>query len=91
MFPDDFKCYKVINQESNFVNFQRDLVTLYTWSVSNELFFQPTKCVYLRISRNRNSPPRTYSLNGFSLKVAKAKRDLGILISGNTTWKDRQP
>ena len=45
MFADDSKCYKVIYQESDFVNLQRDLDALSTWSVSNELFFQPTKCV----------------------------------------------
>ena len=88
MFPDDSKCYKVIYQESDFVNLQRDLDALSTWSVSNELFFQPTKCVNLRISRKRNSPSRNYSLNGFSFEVVKAEKDLGVLISSNMTWKD---
>ena len=52
------------------------------------MFFYPSKCVNLRISRERSSPPRTYSLNGFVLEVVKAERDLGILISSDTTWKD---
>ena len=30
MFADDSKCYKVINQESEFVNLQRDLDALST-------------------------------------------------------------
>ena len=88
MFADDSKCYKVIYQESDFVNLQRDLDALSTWSVSNELFFQPTKCVNLRISRKRNSPSRNYSLNGISLEVVKAEKDLGVLISSDMTWKD---
>ena len=88
MSADDSKCYNVINQESDNVNLQRDLDALSTWSVSNELFFQPTKCVNLRISRKRISPPRPYSLNGISLKVVKAEKDLGVLISSDTTWKD---
>ena len=69
---------------------QRDLDALSTWSVSNELFFQPTtpKCVNLRISRKRNSPSLNYSLNGFSLEVVKAEKDLGVLISSDMTWKD---
>ena len=50
-----------------------DLDSLSAWSVSNEPFFQPTKCVNLRISRKRISPPRTYSLNGISLKLVKAE------------------
>ena len=39
MFADDSKCFKVIYQESDFVNLQCDLDALSTWSVSNELFF----------------------------------------------------
>jgi len=34
IFADDSKCYKVINQESDIVNLQRDLDGLSTWSVS---------------------------------------------------------
>ena len=33
MFADDSKCFKVIYQESDFVNLQRDLDALFTWSV----------------------------------------------------------
>ena len=39
MFADDCKCFKVIYQECDLVNLQRDLDALSTWSVSNELFF----------------------------------------------------
>ena len=85
MFADDSKCFKVIYQESDFVNLQRDLDALFTWSVSNELFSQPTKCVNLRISRKRNSPSRNYSLNGISLEVVKAEKDLGVLVSSDMT------
>jgi len=67
MFADDSECFKVIYQESDFVNLQRDLDVLSTWSVSTELFFQPTKCVNLCISRKRNRPSRNYSLHGINL------------------------
>ena len=80
MFADDSKCYKAIYQESDFVNLQRDLDALSTWSISNELSFQPTNCINLRISRKRNSPPCTYLLNGISLEVVKAEKHLGVLI-----------
>ena len=70
------------------MNLQRDLDALFTWSVSNELFSQPTKCVNLRISRKRNSPSSNYSLHGISLEVVKAKKDLGVLTSSDMTSKD---
>ena len=85
MFADDSKCFKAIYQESDFVNLQRDLDALFTWSVSNEIFSQPTKCVNLRISRKRNSPSSNYSLNGISLEVVKAKKNFGVLISSDMT------
>ena len=53
------------------MNLQRDLDAFFTWSVSNKLFFQPTKCVNLPIFRKRNSPRHTYSVSGISLKVVK--------------------
>ena len=63
MFADDSKCYKFINQESDFVNLQRDLDALYTWSVSNELFFQLSPlnaliCVFLENAIVRHAPIR---------------------------------
>ena len=45
MFADDSKCYKIIGQESDFVNLQQDLDALFAWSLRNELYFQPAaKC-----------------------------------------------
>ena len=54
----------------------------------NELFFQPTKCSNLRISRKRLSPPRTYVLNGINVEVVTAEKDLSIMIANDTSWKD---
>ena len=43
VFADDSKCYKITNNDADFSELQRDLVSLATWSLSNELYFQPTK------------------------------------------------
>ena len=50
MFADDSECYRIINNDTDFSKLQRDLVSLTTWSLSNELYFQPTKCSNLHIS-----------------------------------------
>ena len=78
MFANDLKCYKIIGQESDFVNLQQDLDALFAWSLRNELYFQPAKCKNVRISRKRVSQPRTYSLNGIGLEVLNLKRILGL-------------
>ena len=43
IFADDSKCYRIINNDGDFSNLQQDLFSLTTWSLSNELYFQPTK------------------------------------------------
>jgi len=73
--------YKVINQESDFVNLQYDIdaLNLLGQLVMGYSFSLLCKYVNLRISRKLISPPHTYHLNGISLKVVKAD---------STTWKD---
>ena len=66
VFECDSKCYKVTNHHSDYLHLQQDLDALSNWSLQNELFFQPTKCSNLRISRKHLSPPRSYILNGIN-------------------------
>ena len=87
MFECDSKCYKVTNHHSDYLHLQQDLDALSNWSLRNELFFQPTKCSNLRISRKRLSPPRSYVLNGINVEVVTAEKDLGIMIANDTFGK----
>lgn len=89
MFVDDSKCYKIIEQESDFVNLQQDLDALLDWSLRNEMHFQPAKCKNVHISRKRVSPLRTYSLlHGIDLEVVKCEKDLWVTIVKDTSWKE---
>ena len=85
MFADDSKCYKVTNHHSDYLHLQQDLDALSNWSLCNELFFQPTECSNLRISRKRISPPRTYVLNGINVEVVTAEKDLSVMIANDTS------
>ena len=49
----------------------------YNLALSNELYFQPTKRSNLRISRNRISPHRSYSINVIDVKIVSTENDLG--------------
>ena len=64
------------------------MTCLTTWSLSNELYFQPTKCSNLRISRKRISPYRTYSINGIDVEVVSSEKDLGVVIVNDTSWNE---
>ena len=66
----------------------QDLFSLATWSLSNELYFQPSKCSNLRISRKRISPYRGYSINGIDVEVVSTEKDFGVVIANDTSWKD---
>ena len=88
MFADDSKCYKIIEQESDFVQLQQDLDALLVWALRNEIYFQPAKCKNVRISRKRVSPPLFYNLNGFDLEVVESEKDLGVMIANDTSWKE---
>ena len=79
MFADDSKCYRIINNDADcyFSKLQQDLFSLTTWSLSIELYFQPSKCSNLRISRKRISPYRSYSINGIDVEVVSTEKDLG--------------
>ena len=64
MFADDSKCYKVIYQESDFVNLQRDLDALSTWSVMSFSFslLNALICVFLENAIVRHATIRLMAL-----------------------------
>lgn len=86
MFSDDSKCFKTITNSSDYSLLQSDLISLFEYSLLNELNFQPPKCENLRVSRKRHSFNRDYLLNGVNLKVTDQQRDLGLLVSNDLTW-----
>ena len=56
MFADDSKLLKVIkNVNGDFTAIQGDLDGLTNWSLTNEIYFQPPKCLHLGISRKRKA------------------------------------
>ena len=65
------------NNHSDYLHLRQDLDALSNWSLRNELFFQPTKCSNLRISRKRLSPPYSYVLNGVNVEVVTRMTPLG--------------
>ena len=67
---------------------QQDLFSLTTWSLSNELYFQPTKCSNLRRSRKHISPCRSYSINGIDVEVVSTEKDLRVVVVNDTSWKN---
>ena len=80
MYADDSKCYKTIKTMTSKL--------LCVWSASNELYFQPTKCHNLRISRKKTSSPRVYNLNNTELKLVTKEKDLGLIVTKDLSWNE---
>ena len=81
MFADDSKCFKAIRSFSDCSALQTDLSALNSWSLENEIYFQPSKCHNLRISRKKASPARLYTVNGTTVEMVAKEKDLGITIT----------
>ena len=88
MFADDSKCFKAIRSFSDCSAVQTDLSALNSWSVENEIYFQPSKCHNLRISRKKASPARLYTVNGTTVEMVVKEKDLGITITKDLTWNN---
>ena len=48
------------------------------------MYFQPTKCSNLRISRKCISPYRSYGINGIDAEVVSTEKDLGVVVVNDT-------
>ena len=91
MYADDSKCYKTIKTiktMSDICDLQADLNLLCVWSASNELYFQPTKCHNLRLSRKKTSLPRVYNLNNTEMKLVTKEKDLGLTVTKDLSWNE---
>lgn len=88
MFTDDSKCFKAIRSFSDCSALQTDLSALNSWSVQNEIYFQPSKCHNLRISRKKVSRARLYTVNGTTVEMVAKEKDLGITITKDLTWNN---
>ena len=87
MFADDSKLFSVISTQANVDALQFDLDTLCSWSLQNELAFQPMKCENLRITPKKNSFDRTYYINtSGELKRVESQVHLGVTITRDLSW-----
>ena len=68
----------------DFLDVQHDLNSLQNWSLTdNEIFFQPSKCVNLTITRKRQ---RLYRLMDKDLKFVSSAKDLGFTVLKDLKW-----
>ena len=91
LYADDTKIWRHIQSISDTVSLQRTIDNLADWALRNKMVFHPAKCKVLRVNASStHRPPHTsYTLHGHQLEVVNTHRDLGVLISSDSTWGDQ--
>ena len=84
-FADDTKCFRQILSTLDIELIQKDLNSLFNWSVNNLLSFNLAKFVFMSFHRKFNS---IYNVNGHTIIESSSCKDLGIVLTNSLTWQD---
>jgi len=86
LFADDSKCFKSISSLSDCIQLQNDLHSLFNWSQSWQMKFNPTKCKVMSFTRSRNPIRYDYSIDGVTLEYVDCFTDLGVIVDCNLNF-----
>ena len=88
LFADDVLLYHIIAKEADYEALQSAISLIESWSISNFLNFNSSKCKYMVISRKSapTLPPIQLQLLGQPLHMVESYKYLGLLLSSNMSW-----
>jgi len=79
------KCYRVIDNGSDAVQLQRDLLSLNGWLSEHFMKFNANKCKHLVMTKKKIMHT-SYNLSGSQVAVISIEKDLGVHVSSNLSW-----
>ena len=79
LFADDAKMYKKVVTEEDCVNLQKDLDSVYQWSIKWGLSFNVSKCKLICVTRSKKLVLFNYNVNGDVLECVNEMSDLGVI------------
>ena len=85
-FADDALLFRVIGFDSDEHRLQTDLNSLASWSLRNNMIFNPVKTKVMHVTCSRNLHPPIYTMGNAPLDSTSSIQYLGITISSNFTW-----
>jgi hypothetical protein len=90
LFADDTSLMEIIeNHVTSYPKLNRDLTRLTTWSQKWLVTFNPSKTVFLQVSRKINQTPKpNLIMNGTRIKEVSSHKHLGLTINQTLTWSD---
>ena len=91
LYADDTKIWREINCDVDQIELQKDIDSLYQWSINNKMKFHPDKCKALAVTNKFLSFALPfyefiYNLNGNYLSYTRYEKDLGVHIDTNLNW-----
>ena len=92
LYADDTKIWREIKCDIDQIKLQKDIDSLYFWSIKNKMKFHPDKCKALSISNKYISCELPfwefiYNLNGNYLSYSTHEKDLGVIVTNKLNWK----
>ncbi len=85
-FADDLKLFKIVQNESDALDLQKDINSLAVWSQKWKMTLNYSKCVVLTITLKRKPLNTTYNINSFAMAAVKTHRDLGVIFDSKMTF-----
>ncbi len=86
LYADDILLFKPINNTSDLLSLQSDIQNILKWLSTNGLTPNDSKTQLLPITRSRNQPTITISVNGHTISPCQSVKYLGVTLTQNLTW-----
>ena len=86
LFADDTKIYRQINKVEDSIALQSDLTALDLWADRWQVKFNPSKCVVMRITHNKDKSTTRYQVSGTESGNVSNYKDLGVIMANDLTW-----
>lgn len=88
LYADDLKLVCGIQENRDALSMQRDIDSLFQWSITNKLHFNTAKCSVMSFSRAHCPKHVEYNLGGEPIERVNAVRDLGVLFDARLNFHD---
>ncbi len=86
LFADDCILYRRISSLDDCVALQHDIDTLFAWSKTWRMHFNPSKCQIMSVTRQRKKLPFVYKLGDAVLPYVVSFNYLGVVVASDLRW-----
>ena len=88
LYADDVLIYNIINSEEDCIKLQNDLNTLNAWAVTWKMYFNPTKCEFLRVTNKKNIIKFQYFIQNNIIQEVQQAKYLGVTFNNKLSWSN---